>query len=83
MEAVAYSNVRNNLKKYLRKVNEDSETIFITSRDSEDNAVLMSKTDYDNLLENAHIRKSKANVDIIMQSWEQAKAGLGKERKWE
>lgn len=83
MEAVSYSNVRNNLKKYLHQVNEDSDVVYITTRDDTDDAVLLSKADYENLLENAYIRKSQANVDFIMQSWQQAKAGMDKEQNWE
>ena len=83
MQAEAYSNVRNNLKSFMKKVNDDADAIIITSRNGEDNSVLMSQDEYDNLIENAYLRSSKANVDHIMKSWAELKAGKGKEHSWE
>lgn len=83
MQAEAYSNVRNNLKSFMKKVNDDADAIIITSRDGESNSVLLSQDEYDNLVENAYIRSSKANVDHIMKSWAQLKSGKGKEHDWE
>ena len=83
MQAEAYSNVRNNLKSFMKQVNDNSEAIIITSRNSEDNSVLISKADYDNLVENAYIRSSTANMDHILKSLNQLKNGKGKEHNWE
>ena len=83
MQAEAYSNVRNNLKSFMKKVNDDADAIIITSRNSENNSVLLSQDEYDNLVENAYIRSSKANVDHIMKSWSELKNGKGKEHVWE
>lgn len=83
MQAEAYSNVRNNLKSFMKKVNDDADAIIITSRDGESNSVLLSQDEYDNLIENAYIRSSKANVNHIMKSWAQLKNGKGKEHHWE
>lgn len=82
MEAVAYSNARGNLRGLIRQVNQDSDVVVITTKDIDESAVLLSKSDYENLVENAYIRKSQANVDFIMESWNEAKAGLGKEHDW-
>ena len=83
MQAEAYSNVRNNLKSFMKQVNDNSEAIIITSRNREDNSVLISQKDYDNLVENAYIRSSTANMNHIMKSLEQLKKGKGKEHSWE
>lgn len=83
MEAETYSNVRNNLKHFMRKVNEDVEPVIITSKNNDENAILISKKEYDNLVENAYIRSSQANIDHIMQSWAELKEGKGAEHKWE
>lgn len=83
MQAETYSNVRNNLKSFMKQVNDNSEAIIITSRNSEDNSVLISKADYDNLIENAYIRSSTANMDHILKSLKQLKNGKGKEHNWE
>ena len=46
-QAVAYSNFRANLKTYMRRVNEDADTLLVTNADPEDNVVVMSADDYD------------------------------------
>ena len=33
MEAVAYSNFRQNLRSYMKQVNEDAETLIVTSKE--------------------------------------------------
>lgn len=83
MQAEAYSNVRNNLKSFMAKVNDDAEAIIITSKNSDNTSVLMGKDEYDNLIENAYVRSSSANVKHIMSSWDKLKKGQGKEHNWE
>ena len=79
MEVESYSNVKNNLKFFMKKVKKE---IIITSKNNEENSVLMSKDEYDNLIENTYIRSSQANVKHIMKSWSQLKnAGVKKRRK--
>lgn len=41
-QAVAYSNFRANLKTYMRRVNEDADTLLVTNADPEDNVVVIS-----------------------------------------
>ena len=43
-QAVAYSNFRANLKTYMRRVNEDADTLLVTNADPEDNVVVMTPT---------------------------------------
>lgn len=83
MEAATYSNVRNNLKSFMKKVNTDADAVIITSKNKEDNAVLISQRDYENLLENAYIRSSQANVNHIMKSWKSLKNDEGHEHEWD
>ncbi|NFI55988.1 type II toxin-antitoxin system Phd/YefM family antitoxin [Clostridium botulinum] len=54
MLAVNYSNVRENLKAYCDKVNDDQETIIITRKDNK-NVVLISQDEYNNMLKNIKI----------------------------
>ncbi|MDR0297451.1 MAG: type II toxin-antitoxin system prevent-host-death family antitoxin [Streptococcaceae bacterium] len=83
MDAVNYSNFRKNLKDYMIKVNEDAVPYIVTSKNAEEDIVVMSKRDYDNMVENAYINSSKANVDFIMASWKQARTGQANERPWQ
>ena len=56
MIAANYSNVRENLKSYCDKVNDENETVIITRKDNR-NVVLMSQDEYNNMLENIKIVK--------------------------
>lgn len=49
MEAVAYSNFRQNLRSYMKQVNEDAETLIVTSKEVEDTVVVLSKKNYDSM----------------------------------
>ena len=51
MEAVAYSNFRQNLKQYMKQVNEDADALIVTAKDAEDTVVVLSKREYDSLQE--------------------------------
>jgi prevent-host-death family protein len=56
MLAVNYTNVRENLKAYCDKVNDEDETVIITRKDNK-NVVLISQSEYNNMLENIKILK--------------------------
>lgn len=58
MEAVAYSNFRKSLKDYFKKVNADSEPLIVTNKQPEDNVVIMSKDDYDAIMETLNINSN-------------------------
>lgn len=69
-----FSNVRNNLKKVCDHVVQDSDIAIIT-RKNDENVVLTSQVQYDNLMENLHIRNSKANYEWLKESIKQAEDG--------
>lgn len=56
MIAVNYTNVRENLKTYCDKVNDNNETVIITRKDNK-NVVLISQYEYNNMLESIKIMK--------------------------
>ena len=74
MIATNFSNVRNNFKKVCDRVVHDSDVAIIT-RKNDENVVLMSQAQYDNLMENFHIRESKANYEWLKESIKQAEEG--------
>ena len=51
MIAVNYSNARSNFKRYCDVATNDFETIIVT-RNRGDNVVMMSESEYNNLIEN-------------------------------
>lgn len=74
MLAVNYSTIRNNLKTFLDVVTNDFETLIIT-RKNNDNVVVISETEYNNMQENLFIRQNKQNYDELMQSVHQLNNG--------
>lgn len=75
MEAVAYSNFRQNLKHYMKQVNEDAEALIVTSKDVEDTVVVLSKRDYDNMQETFRIMSNNYLMDKIKRGEQQFKDG--------
>ena len=74
MIATNFSNVRNNFKEVCDQVVHDSDIAIIT-RKNDENVVLMSQAQYNNLMENLHIRESKANYEWLKESIMQAEDG--------
>ncbi|MFC3635683.1 type II toxin-antitoxin system Phd/YefM family antitoxin [Enterococcus rivorum] len=67
MEATTYSNFRQNLKDYMDQVNDDADSLIVTSKDDK-NIVVMAQSDYDNLMENFYLMSSEANREKIDQA---------------
>ena len=67
MIATNYSEVRNNLKTYCDKATKDYETIIITRKNNE-NVVLMSEEEYNNLMENLYIRSNLKYYQRLVES---------------
>ena len=63
MEAVGYSNFRQNLRSYMKQVNEDAETLIVTSKNVEDTVVVLSKRDYDSMQETLRVLSN----DYVME----------------
>lgn len=74
MQAVNYTNLRDNMKTYMDRVADDYETIIITRKDYK-NVVMFSEESYNNLIENAYIVGDKANYDWLMESKKQLEMG--------
>jgi len=72
--AVNYSTLRENLKKYCDVANQDLETIVVT-RKSGGNVVLISESEYNNLLENLYIRSNPEYYNKLLRSIEELKSG--------
>lgn len=74
MLALSFSKVRANFKKVCDEVTEDFETIIIT-RERGENVVMMSESEYNNLLENLYVRKNKAFYNELIESISQVAEG--------
>ena len=78
MIATNYSEVRNNLKTYCDKATKDYETIIITRKNNE-NVVLMSEEEYNNLMENLCIRSNLKDYPKLVESIKEVEKGNVKE----
>ena len=77
MIAISYSTARQNFKKFCEKATKDFETIIIT-RTRGENVVMMSESEYNNMLENLYVRSNPVDYNRLMQSIDQLKKGNGK-----
>jgi len=78
MQAVIYTEARNKLNKNIDKVNENSEPYIIVGSKGRKDAVLISKEDYDNLIENLYILSNTKWVKSINRGLKQLEQGKGK-----
>ncbi len=79
MQAVNYSNLRTNLKQILDNVTNNFETVIVTRKNNE-NVVVMSEAEYNNLMENSYIRQNPRNYERLLNSIEQLNNGKSKSR---
>ncbi len=74
MLATTANNLVQNFDETCDSVIQNCEPIIVT-RDNDNNVVLISQAEYDNLIENLYIRRSKTNYTRLLNSIEEAKAG--------
>jgi len=73
MEAITYTNARNNLAKTMDKVNDDHLTVLITRQNGEP-VVMLSLANYNSMQETAYLLKSPANAERITRAVKAAKS---------
>lgn len=78
MNIVNFSEARNNFKAVLDKVADDRDCTVIVRRDAED-AVLMSKSHYDSLMETFYLLKSPANAKHLEEAIAEYREGKTEE----
>lgn len=80
MQAITYTEARQNLAGTMSKVIEDFEPVLIT-RSKGGNCVLMSYEQYSSLEETAYLMRSPANAQRLLDSMAELKQGKGIERE--
>lgn len=78
MFAANPSDVRRNLKDFMDRVIDDSEALIIT-RPGDRDVVMLSKKEYDNIIENVQVLGNKANREWLLLGKKQAESGKLKE----
>ncbi len=80
MDAVTYSDLRQNLKTFMDRVYNDHEPLIITRKNNE-NLVLISVDEYNSLMETAYLLGNEANARHLKRSISQFEAGKAKKRE--
>lgn len=74
MLATNPKDAQKNLKSFMDKVVDNSETLIIARSEGRD-VVMISKDEYDNILENIHVLGSKSNREWLLLGKKQAESG--------
>ncbi len=74
MQAVSYTEARNNLKDIMDRACEDYEPYIITRKNGQ-NAVIISLEEYNGFKETAYLLSSPNNAKRLFESIEEAKTG--------
>ena len=80
MNALTYSQARNDLAKTMDKVCDDHTPIIIT-RKNQRSVVMISLEDYESLEETAYLLRSPRNARRILESIAELESGGGTERE--
>jgi antitoxin YefM len=74
MFAANPSDVRKNMKYFMDKVVDENEALIITRPGGRD-VVMLSKSEYDNIIENIHVLGNKANREWLLLGKKQVESG--------
>ena len=80
MNAITYSQARENLAKTITNVCEDHSPVIITKKGTEA-VVLISLEDYEAMEETTYLLRSPKNAKRLLESIDQLEQGKGKERE--
>lgn len=74
MQAITYSEARQDLKNIMDEACNNHEPVLITRRKGE-SVVLLSLEDYESIVESEYLLSSPVNAARLMQSLEEARSG--------
>jgi antitoxin YefM len=80
MDAVSYSDLRQNLKSYMDRVYYDNDSLIITRKNNE-NLVLLSIDEYNSLMETTYLLGNDANAEHLKKSIKQYQTGNAKKKE--
>ena len=75
MEAVVYSTFRNHLKDYMKKVNDEFEPLAVVNKKTDEDIVVVSKSEWDSIQETLRIVQNKELSDKVLRGMAQVRAG--------
>jgi antitoxin YefM len=74
MDAVTYSDLRQNMNVYMDKVIQNRDSLIITRKNNK-NVVLISVDEYNSWIETNYLLSNEANAEHLRKSIEQHKSG--------
>jgi len=80
MDAITYTDLRQNLKTFMDRVIQDHDPLIITRKNNE-NVVLISVAEYNSLVETNYLLSNEANAEHLKKSIAQHKSGKIKSRE--
>lgn len=80
MNAMTYTEARENLAATISRVCRDHVPVIIT-RKREDSVVMMAQEDYDSLTESAYLLRSPKNARRLLDAIRELESGKGQERQ--
>jgi len=80
MNAISYTDLRQNLKTWMDKVILDRAPLIITRKNNE-NVVLISVAEYSSLVETNYLLSNEANAEHLKKSITQHKSGKAKSKE--
>lgn len=80
MQVITYTKARDSLKTVLDEVADNMDVTVIARRDAED-AVVMSLSHYNSIMETVHLQRSPRNAERLARSMAQVQEGKFKERE--
>ena len=79
MDAITYTDLRQNLKTYMEKVVQDNDPLIIKRKNNE-NVILISVAEYNSILETNYLLSNESNTEHLKKSIAQHKSGKIKSR---
>ena len=74
MSHVSYTDLRNNLAKYMDDVCDSREVLHVTRQNAR-SVVMVSAEEFDGIMETLHLLRSPANAERLLRSIGEAKKG--------
>ena len=81
MDAVVYSNFRNNLKEYMRKVNDDFTPLMVVNKNPNEDIVVLSKANWDSIQETLCVMNNAYLSDKIQRGLKEIDNGTVEEHE--
>jgi antitoxin YefM len=81
MKVITYTQARQNLASTMDRVCEDCAPVTITRTGNQQEVVMLSRKEYDQIEETAYLLRSPANARRLLQAIDDLSRGKGRERK--